>query len=96
MTKNFASVHNYHEDAVYQRVTELAPLFATLADAPDLLADVACVALNALPPRYIRHAVDMMFYMTEAERAKISETVETAVHAAFVFVQSRSASEARA
>jgi hypothetical protein len=30
-----------------------------LSDNPELLSDVACVALNRLPPRYIRHIVDM-------------------------------------
>lgn len=31
----------------------------------DYLSDVACVALNRLPARYIRHEVDMAFYMTQ-------------------------------
>ena len=41
-----------------------------MADNDDLLADVACVALNRLPPRYIRHEVDFAFYLSERERTE--------------------------
>jgi hypothetical protein len=61
-----------------------------------MLADVACVALNRLPPRYIRHIVDLSFYLTDRERLDNERAVDEAVHQAFQFVQARLAMRARA
>ena len=67
-----------------------------LAHDPELLADVACVALNRLQPRYIRHEVDFAFYLTEKERNETERHVNDAVEFAFGFVQARTAMRARA
>jgi hypothetical protein len=53
-----------------------------------LLADIACVALNQLPPRYIRHDVDFSFYLTDDERADQKRRVGDAVAQAFSYVTS--------
>jgi len=45
----------------------------------DYLQDVACLALNMLPARYVRHDVDMAFFLTSTERNKISEMVTKSV-----------------
>ena len=58
---------------------------------PDMLADVACVALNRLPARYVRHDVDMMFYLTEQERHAIEQSMAQALAFAFAFVGERAA-----
>lgn len=92
---DFSSVHNHHESAVYRAVTDLAPRYPGLAGHPELLADVACVALNRLPPRYVRHDVDMAFFQTEAERQEVELQVAAAVDHAFGFVQARYAMRAR-
>jgi hypothetical protein len=55
-----------------------------------MLADVACVALNRLPARYVRHDVDMMFYLTEQERQVIAVSMDEVLKFAFVFVKDRS------
>jgi hypothetical protein len=60
------------------------------------LADVACVALNRLSARYIRHPADFLFYLTERERADLDKAVREAVKHAFEFVQARVAMRARA
>ena len=60
------------------------PAFTT-----DMLADVACVALNRLPARYVRHDVDLMFYLTEQERHAIDSAMEEALAFAFGFVEKR-------
>ena len=73
----------------------MAPEYPALADDADLLADVACVALNRLPPRYIRHEVDFSFYLTEHERHEIDNAIGEAVGYAFNFVQARTALRAR-
>ena len=66
-----------------------------IADNDELLADVACVALNRLQPRYIRHEVDFAFYLSERERNEGERLVLDAVEYAFGFVQARAAMRAR-
>jgi len=91
---DFTSVRNYHERAVTDAVRAGAARFEHLA-AKGLLPDVACVALNRLPPRYIRHEVDFAFFLTEKERAENERAVTKAVDYAFEFVQARTAMRAR-
>jgi len=90
---NVDSIHNHHERAVLEAVT------AGAANRPhldgDLLADIACVALNRLPPRYIRHEVDFAFYLSDKERGDTERAVAEAVNFAFEFVQARVAMRAR-
>jgi hypothetical protein len=91
----FSQVHNYHEKAIYRLVAEHAQRYPELAGRPELLADVACVALNRLPPRYIRSDVDMAFYMVDTEFARQQAAEKKAVDYAFEFVRSRSELAAR-
>jgi hypothetical protein len=83
MTSRFDTVHNYNDEAVFRSINESAFQYP-------LLADVACVALNRLPPRYVRHDLDTNFYMSDDARARFDAAVKTAVSFAFDFVQSRS------
>ena len=87
MVFNFEQVHNYFERLIFEEVAKRSedhPEFTI-----DMLSDVACVALNRLPPRYVRHDVDMMFYLTERERHAIELSMEDALHFAFGFVMER-------
>ena len=95
MTAPVATITNHHERSVYTAVRASAPRFPHLGDE-DLLADIACVALNRLPPRYIRHEVDFAFYLTDKERAENERAIAEAVAFAFEFVQARMAMRARA
>jgi len=95
MNVDFASIRNHNERPVYEAVLDTAPRFPGIADKPELLADVACVALNRLQPRYIRHAVDFAFYLSERERGDSERLVADAVEFAFGFVQARAAMRAR-
>jgi hypothetical protein len=92
---DFSSVHNHNERAVFEAVQQLADQYPGLAHSTELLADVACVALNRLQPRYIRHEVDFMFYLSERERSENFKLIEDAVDQAFGFVQARHAMRAR-
>ncbi|NRF69896.1 late competence development ComFB family protein [Aquincola sp. S2] len=92
---DFSSVHNIHESAVFEAIASAAPRYPGLADNTDLLADVACVALNRVAPRYIRHDVDLAFFLTERERAENERAIRDAVEHAFGFVQARHAMSAR-
>lgn len=94
MSTVFDSIHNHHERSVFDAVHAASPRFAHLSD-PQILADVACVALNRLPPRYIRHDIDYAFYLTERERSENDRAINEAVDFAFQFVQAKIAMRAR-
>lgn len=80
------SIHNYYENLVINFLAKNQEKFGiTQEDMPD----IACVALNHLPPRYIRHAVDMAFYLSPNEYHDIEEKVEAAVAKAVTFVKQR-------
>ncbi|MFZ5566165.1 MAG: late competence development ComFB family protein [Pseudomonadota bacterium] len=88
MISNFEQVHNYYERLVFEEVLRRAAKRPDLM--PDALADIACVALNRLPARYVRHDVDLMFYLTEHERHAIELSLEAALDYAFRLVSERS------
>lgn len=89
MVINFEQVHNFYERLVFEEVVRLSGTHPNFT--PDMLADVACVALNRLPARYVRHDVDMMFYLTEQERHAIEQSMAQALAFAFAFVGERAA-----
>lgn len=74
---NFEAIHNYYEPLVIEY------LMNTMAKEPgvdqDFLEDVACLALNQLPARYVRHDVDMAFFLTTREREKMQTNISEAV-----------------
>ncbi len=88
MVYAFEQVHNYYERLVFEEVARRAEQHPDFG--MDMLADVACVTLNRLPVRYVRHDVDLMFYLTEQERQTIEQSLEDALSFAFAFVASRS------
>ena len=94
MSTNLDTVHNHHERAVFAAVLALAPRFPDLEQG-EFLADVACVALNRLPPRYIRHQVDFAFYLSDREYQEMQAAVDEAEASAFAFVQQRVTSQPR-
>ncbi len=95
MNSDFDSIRNYYEQTVFRRVMSSAPQYPQLSDDAEMLADVACVALNRLPPKYIRNQVDMNFFMNSEDRVKIEAAVEAAVTFAFRFMAARLAAPAR-
>ena len=93
MSADFESIHNHHERIIFEAVSSGAARYPQIPR--ELLADVACVALNRLPPRYIRHEADFSFYLSEKERADNELAVREVVEDAFNFVQAREAMRAR-
>ncbi len=87
MVFNFEQVHNYYERLVFEEVARRAEEHPGFSN--DMLGDVACVALNRLPARYVRHDVDLMFYLTEQERHAIELSMEEVLEFAFGFVLER-------
>jgi len=80
------SIHNYYEHLVLEQIAQSND--RARSDV-DFVADVACVALNHLPPRYIRHDVDMTFFLSQVELEEIYNKVKIAVSDAINYVQRR-------
>ncbi len=76
-------IQNYVETMVEEKIYEK---LGREIDQDNLI-DVACVALNQLPARYIRYAVDFVFYLSPDERQKLFDDVETAVSDAIEYVE---------
>lgn len=83
---SYESVHNYYERAVIEYLRERMEVDC----AADKLADIACVTLNHLPPRYIRHDVDMSFYLSPQEQLEMSEKVRQETESAIKLVEGKS------
>lgn len=73
------SVHNYYERLVFN---ELKENYSDLLDAEEL-ADMACIALNRIPPRYIRYDIDMSFFMTPDQYLEVESNVSKACKKAY-------------
>lgn len=84
-------VHNYYERLVLQEALHQSA--RVQQGDRDFLADVACVALNRLPPRYIRHDVDMTFFMSPQDMMEIERKVASAVSDALNYVERREQGE---
>ncbi len=81
----FESVQNYYEKLVFSEIaSNLAAKNRT--EDNDFLEDAACMSLNNLPARYVRHHVDLAFYLTAEERLKIETNVRDAVSNAITFI----------
>lgn len=74
------SVHNYYERLV---INEINDHYATQFDDADVLADMACIALNRIPAKYIRYDIDMSFYMSTDDQIKVERKVKKAVKKAY-------------
>lgn len=82
---NYESVHNYYETLVAYEIREQLKENEGGEDS-DYMEDIACVALNKLPPRYVRHHVDLIYYLTDEEKLKMNSAVRVAVSDAIAFV----------
>ncbi len=82
----FGSVHNYFEPLVFRRLLEIS---ARAREDGDYAADAACIALNHLPSRYIRHDVDLAFFLTTVEMEAMARQVDDAVAHALAYVDAR-------
>ena len=63
---NFASLYNYYEHLVFDYISrQLTQKYTDKGE--DFFLDVACYSLTRLPSRYIRHEIDMVYYMAPGE-----------------------------
>jgi len=80
------NIHNHYEKLVFDAIQQR--LAAGAADYTEgALEDIACLALNHLPTRYVRHSVDLAFYLTPDEQVEMDRRVAEAVAEAFAQVQ---------
>jgi hypothetical protein len=80
-------IHNYYEHLVLERITTLG---LNKTKNEDYLADLCCLALNQIPPRYIRFEVDMSFYLPQSERQQMEMNAVNAVSQAISFLDQNS------
>ncbi|MDP7593249.1 MAG: late competence development ComFB family protein [Litorilituus sp.] len=83
-------IHNYYEKIVMHHFA--VAKFNEKHD-DDYLADLTCVVLNQLPTRYIRHEVDMAFYLPASERFEMENKVKKAISKAVEFMKTHKASQ---
>lgn len=82
---DFSSIHNYYEHLVTDYlITQVIPKMPEQSN--DFFLDVACFALSKLPARYMRHEIDMAFYMSSEERLKMVADVKKQVENAVKYI----------
>lgn len=79
-------VHNYYEHLVLDKIVELG---LNKTRSSDYLADLCCLALNQVPPKYIRYEVDMAFFLGNHERSKMEKEVAVALKQAIEILDTR-------
>jgi len=85
---SFSDLQNYYERLVFEYINDiLVDQYSDMDD--DFFLDVACYALTRLPSRYLRHEIDMAFYLAPGERTELLKQVEEAVLSAAEFIYSR-------
>ncbi|MFT4583628.1 MAG: competence protein ComFB [Gammaproteobacteria bacterium] len=65
---------NVYEKLVFDHLRSVASELSVEAQV-----DVACIALNHLPPKYVRNTVDWRFFIDAKESERIDRTVDMAV-----------------
>lgn len=75
----FDTVHNYYDRLVFNEINEH---YKDRGLDDHQIEDMACIALNRLPPRYIRYDIDMSFYLSGKEHLDIQKKVAKAVRKA--------------
>ena len=83
-------IHNYYESLVVDQL-QAQGLHEKYDD--EFLADLICLVLNQLPPRYIRYEVDMAFFLSAAKRMEMDMQVQEAVEKGVKFLEKRKESE---
>lgn len=84
---NFSGVYNFHERMVFDEVLKV--LTARDSDfTSEQAEDIACLALNKLPSRYVRHSVDAAFFQSNKDFVNIHTKIEKSVAEALSHVLS--------
>lgn len=85
---NFASLYNYYEHLVFEYISrDLLDKYPQQDE--EFFLDVACYSLTRLPSRYIRHQIDMVYYLAPGELEEMEKRVAKTVDSAAVFIDER-------
>ncbi|OUS39449.1 competence protein ComFB ['Osedax' symbiont bacterium Rs2_46_30_T18] len=79
-------IHNFYEHLVVEHLEDNK---YSRDYEKEFLADLCCLALTQLPARYIRHDIDMAFFLNADERKQMSEEVEEAIALALSYLKSK-------
>ncbi|MDH5393969.1 MAG: late competence development ComFB family protein [Gammaproteobacteria bacterium] len=80
-----SQIHNYYEHLVFDYIDQhVVPNAVGKSD--DYFLDIACIALNKLPNRYVRHEVDMAFFLKSDERSEMKKRVRESIKEAQGFI----------
>lgn len=79
------NISNYYERLVADQIWLFARSYQDQL-SQTFFEDVACLALNQLPPCYVRNIVDKSAYVTPQEQSKMEEVVAEAVKQAIIKV----------
>jgi hypothetical protein len=90
-------ISNWYENILFEKISQLSQeqleTDPRSAYDPAMWSDIACLALNHLPPRYVRHAVDMRFYLSPQEQQEMDQRVDKALQNAIQYVKQHPAPE---
>ena len=91
---NFASLYNYYEHLVFDYIN--SHLVEQHKDKDEeFFLDVACYSLTRLPSRYIRHEIDMIYYLAPGEQEEMEKRVSSTVGSAAKFISERISENSR-
>ncbi|NRA72699.1 MAG: late competence development ComFB family protein [Gammaproteobacteria bacterium] len=83
-------IHNYYEKLVVEYLNQ-EPSYSEYN--ADFIADICCLALSHLPARYIRHEIDMAFYLSSKQRGEMTNEVKIAIVQARDYILNNPATE---
>ena len=85
---SYSGVQNYYERLVFEFINEI--LIEKCQDMDDeFFLDVACYALTRLPSRYMRHEIDIAFYLAPGGRTEMKNQANDSTLAAAEFIHTR-------
>ncbi|WP_435273694.1 late competence development ComFB family protein [Psychrobium sp. nBUS_13] len=79
-------IHNYYEKLMIEHLIS-HPEYSEFDK--EFMADVCCHALTQLPARYIRHEIDMSFYLSSYDRLNMDYQVDKAVKSAIAYLHNK-------
>lgn len=84
-----SSITNSYEQLVLDEILDTLGDQADPHAMQDYIEDIACLALNGLPARYVRHRIDLASHLTAEEFTAMREQAARAVKLATETVKRR-------
>ncbi len=81
-------INNYYEQLVIAQLLKMARHVDDL-NYKDYMEDVACIALNDLPSRYVRSLVDLHSHFSDLDHEAMEQQVVEAINKALIKARRR-------